>query len=287
VSGAPADRLVIRPLTAVDLPVAASLAAAAFGFSLTTPGDAERWRDRVAHATRTDPDGCFVAERDGRLIGIAQAIVRERLWVLSLLTVDPAGQSRGAGRALLHRALAYGAPDAPGLIVSSSDPRALALYALAGFTLHPTFEARGVVDPRRLPALGGGVSEANIPDLDVLAAVSSAVRGGPHTPDLRYALRRGARLLRLGDRGFAVVQPGDGIWLLVARDEAAGSALLAHALALLADAPDCRVRWVLGSQDWAVQMLVRAGLRLSSHGALAMRGDPGPLRAYIPSAAFA
>ncbi len=42
--------------------------------------------------------GAFVAEREGVIVGAAQAFQRERLWVLALLVVDPAQQSDGAGR---------------------------------------------------------------------------------------------------------------------------------------------------------------------------------------------
>ena len=63
----------------------------------------------------------------------------------------PGGPSAGAGRALLERSLAYGPDTDAGLIISSSDPRALRLYALAGFALRPTLEARGDVDRDSLP----------------------------------------------------------------------------------------------------------------------------------------
>jgi len=47
------------------------------------------------------------------------------------------------------------------------------------------------------------------------------------------------------------------------------------------------VRWILGRNDWAVEVVSRAGLRLSAYGALAVRGDVQPLRAFLPSTSFA
>jgi hypothetical protein len=44
---------------------------------------------------------------------------------------------------------------------------------------------------------------------------------------------------------------------------------------------------VNGAQRWAVEVAVDAGLRLMSWGALCVRGNPGPLAPYIPSAPFA
>jgi len=48
-----------------------------------------------------------VAELDERVIGVAQAIVREGLWCLSLFAVAPDAQSAGAGAVLLDHAIAY------------------------------------------------------------------------------------------------------------------------------------------------------------------------------------
>lgn len=48
-----------------------------------------------------------MAELDERVIGVAQAIVREGLWCLSLFAVAPDAQSAGAGAVLLDHAIAY------------------------------------------------------------------------------------------------------------------------------------------------------------------------------------
>jgi Acetyltransferase (GNAT) domain len=230
-----------------------------------------------------------VAERDGCPIGLAEAIRRERLWVLSMLAVDPAVQSAGAGRALLQRALGYGADGDAGLIISSSDPRALRLYGLAGFSLRPTFESKGRLDRRALPAADPAVREADGADLDALAAISREVRGGPHTSELCYALKHGGRLLRHGDRGFAVAMPTfAAVWLLAARDSEAARALLWRALELVGDLGGDRstARWITGSQDWAIDVLLKAGYTVTPRGALCVRGRPGPLHPFLPSGPF-
>jgi ribosomal protein S18 acetylase RimI-like enzyme len=88
-----------------DLPATAAVAAAAFEFDLDDPSVGDRWRGRVAYVLSTDPDGAFLAESDGRVVGVAQALKRERLWSLSLLAVRPDAQAAGVGRALLERSL--------------------------------------------------------------------------------------------------------------------------------------------------------------------------------------
>jgi hypothetical protein len=226
-----------------------------------------------------------VAERDGQMIGVAEAIVRERLWCLSMLAVQPGIQGAGAGRALTESAVAYGGDADCGLIVSSNDPRALGLYADLGFALHPTFEASGVVDRSRLPGVCDAVRDGTGEDLGGLAAVTRSVRGAPYTEELRFLLAQGARVLRISDRGFVAVNLEGMVSALVARDEEAANALLWSALAL-ADG-SARVRWITGAQQWAIDIVARAGLRLAAYGALCVRGTPGPLAPFLPNNSFA
>ena len=280
------DDLVVRPLQSADLPAAEALSAAAFAFDLTDPDRAQRWHARLAHVTVTDPHGGFVAERDGRAIGVAQALRRDGLWVLALLTVAPGTQSAGAGRALLTRSLAYGDDADAGLIISSSDSRALRLYGRAGFALHPGLDALGPLDRRALPPPDPAVREAGAADLEALEAISRDVRGGSHTPELRFALHDGAVILRHGDRGFAVTLGGHGVWLLAARDEAAAVALLWSGLARCDAIDGPVVRWVTAEQGWAIEVALRAGLRLEPFGAVCLRARPGPALPFLPSGAF-
>lgn len=270
-----------------DIAEVAVVAAASFDFDLSAASAAERFHERLGHLLRTDPDGAFVAMRSGRIIGAAETMVRERLWCLSLLAVAPDQQSTGAGRALLDRALGYGDGAASGLIVSSNDPRALGLYGRAGFSLRPAFEATGPVNRRVLGRANPGVREEDDPDLEALEPISREIRGAPHTPELELALRQGARLLRLGDRGFAVAESPFGVWLLVARDEEAASALLWSALEFAEDGEHPRLRWLTGDQQWAISIALEAGLRLCASGALCVRGRPGTLAPFVPSGPFA
>jgi GNAT superfamily N-acetyltransferase len=286
-AGRPAEHLKVRRQESGDLEAVTVVSAAAFGLDINDDGHRRRWEERVTHVLGTDPAGCFVAEREGRVVGVAQALIRERLWVLSVLAVDPGGQSAGTGRALMDRALGYAPPGAPGLIISSNDPRALRLYASGGFALRPTFQAVGQVDRRALPAGAARVIDDGDADFEMLAEISRSVRGAPHTAELAYALRRGSRLLQLPGAGFAVAEPTRGLWLLVARDEDAAEALLWSALAVVADLPSVSVRWLDARQQWALRVVLRAGLAVSANGAICTRGETAPLYPYIPSAPFA
>jgi ribosomal protein S18 acetylase RimI-like enzyme len=276
----------IRPMSHGDLPGAVTASSAAFGLDVSDKVARGQWQERVAHALYTDPDGAFVALRAGRIVGVAEAIVRERLWILSLLAVKPGRQSGGAGRALMDAALGYGTVSDPGLISSSVDPRAMRLYGLAGFGLRPTFQARGTFDGRSRPS-GLPIPQDGTDDLEALEPISREVRGAPHTLELPHAIGRGARVFVIADRGFVVARRGHGVWLLAARDPEAAVALLWHALEFVGEGERSLVRWITGEQDWAIDVLLRAGLELSGDGPLCVRGRPGSLRPYIPSPPFA
>ncbi len=280
--------IAIRAMLSGDIGASVRIKAAAFDVDPGEQADtSERWTRQARHLLMSDPGGSFVAERDGQTIGVVQALRRERLWCLSLLAVDPRAQSAGAGRRLLERALARAAPGDAGLIVGSNDPRALRLYGLAGFSLKPTLQSEGALDRRALPRPSGAIREAGAADLDELAAISRELRGAPHTRELQYAMDEGARLLRLADAGYAAVVPGHGLWMLAARDEATASALLWHALELAGETERPAIRWITAEQRWAVEVVLKAGLSLSSYGALCVRGEPGPLQPYLPSGPFA
>lgn len=215
-----------------------------------------------------------------------KALLRERLWVLSALAVAPVSQGAGAGAALLEHTLRYGEHAACRLVVSSNDARALALYARAGLEPRPTLQGEGRPDARVTARAAHAFTQGDAHDVPGLAEISRAIRGAPHTREVLYALQHGSKLL-IGDGGFAVVRPGTGVWLLVAREESEASELLLGSLALVEACDRPVVRWISEDQRWALEVLERAGLAIERYGALCVAGEPGPLRPFIPSGPFA
>jgi GNAT superfamily N-acetyltransferase len=237
---------------------------------------------RIHHLLERDPGGAWVAEHDGELVGAALAIERDGLWGLSLLVVDPAHQSRGLGRALLGRALAHGGGGRRGgVILASSDSRALRTYACAGFTPHPSLFARGQPDGVERPP---GVRDGGEADRGLIDEVDRAVRGVPHGDDVDAMLRAGSRLL-IADRGYAVVDGGRVRLLGALHDEAAAD-LLRAALAETPPGAEASVEWITALQAWAVAPVLDAGLALRVDGAVFVRGDVGRFRPYLPSGAY-
>jgi GNAT superfamily N-acetyltransferase len=254
-------------------------------FATDDEARARRGRHRIAHLQRTDPDGAWVAEHDGEVAGIALALRRDGIWGLSLLAVRPDLQSRGVGRRLLDATLTYADGARGAIILSSTDPRAMRRYALAGFELRPCVAFAGIVDRRAIP--GGLRSRAGsaTADRELCDAVSRHVRGAAHGPDLEAFEATGSTLLIHDDGGWAAVRDGS-LVLLAARDETIATDLLWSALAAGDRGATVHVDFIAAGHDWAVRACLAAGLAISPDGPLFVRGDVGPLAPYLPSGAY-
>src|SRR5437762_11803479 len=89
------------------------------------PGDTPSY---MQHVLQTGT--MYVAEQDGQVLAFAGAITRGNITFLTDLFVQPTQQSGQLGKTLLHAVLPQ--DDLVHCTMSSSDPRALALYIRAG-----------------------------------------------------------------------------------------------------------------------------------------------------------
>lgn len=241
---------------------------------------------RYLHFLEHDRRGAWVAAEGDRVVGVALALVREGIWVLSLFAVEAGYRDAGVGRELLDRAIGYGAGSRGAMIASSTHPAAMRRYALAGFTLLPTLTASGTVRRERLPS-GLGVREGTAGDLELAAEVDRSVRGAAHGPDLEFMLRTGFRLLvseGQAGRGYAVGWKGSPALVAATAPDTAAELLWA-CLAEGTGAP-VEVPWITGAQNWAVPVVLEAGLTLAPAGPICVRGELGPLTPYLPSGPF-
>ena len=249
-----------------------------------TPEEMARFKARYYHLLHTDPEGAWVATEGEHVVGSALALRREEVWGLSLLVVSAGHQGKGVGRALLDRTLGYAEGCKGGIFMSSTHPGAMRRYALAGFVLHPTLEATGTVRRAVLPA-GLRVHDGTDTDLELVAAVDRAVRGAAHTSsDIEDLLRLGGRLLiaeRTAGRGYAIAEEGSP-GLLAATDANVAADLLWACLAS-ASGVVVKVRWLTATQQWAMPVVLAAGLALAPAGPVCVRGELGPLTPYLPN----
>jgi len=252
--------------------------------------DERRRQDRTRHFLGTDPGGSWVAEENDTVIGMSQSFVREDYWMLSQLGTVPGRQGHGVGRELLRLALSHGDPDSPGTIQCSRDPKAMALYTSFGFVLHPVVAAWGVMRPGSVtrPAEVRRLEPDAVTDreLEVIAGIDRAVRGSARSVDIVSMLAQpGCRLLLHADQGYAVARD-ERIVTLGARQEESASLVLR---AMLAESPvgeTIEINWLTSAQQWAIRVVVEAGIELQPYGPVMVRGMGGPPTPYIPSGGY-
>jgi GNAT superfamily N-acetyltransferase len=115
----------IRVMTPADIPGAVRLKDIA-GWNQTS----EDW----ARFLQSDPEGCLVAECEGRVAGTVTTIIYEgRLAWVGMVLVDPDFRRRGIGTALLDRAVAYLEARRIPCIKLDATPQGEPLYERLGF----------------------------------------------------------------------------------------------------------------------------------------------------------
>ena len=288
-----------RSMTEADVPAAvaafdsgmlAMLARHALPVTRNTIKDERRRQDRTRHFLGTDPGGSWVAEDEGIVVGMSQSFVREDYWMLSQLGTLPGRQGRGVGKELLRLALTHGDPHSPGTIQCSRDPKAMALYTSFGFVMHPVVAAWGAMRPgaveRPAEVVRFEPDQVTERELRIVTAIDRKVRGSARTVDIVSMLAQsGHRLLLHAEDGYAVARD-DRVVALGARDESSATLVLK---AMLAEAPageTIEINWLTSAQQWAIRVVVEAGIELQPYGPVMVRGMDGPPSPYIPNGGF-
>jgi GNAT superfamily N-acetyltransferase len=276
---------VVRATTRPPVPVAAAVATTSAPPAVAADWQSY-WARRARHFLRHDPDGCWVADVDGSVVGVALAVRREKLWGLSAYFVRPDHQGKGIGAALLDAVLTYSQGCLRGILISTSDPRAARRYRLAGFTLHPSIRIAGVVNRAALPVVDG-VREGNLGDRDLCDSVDRRIRGAAHGVDHEFMCAEYTLLVcdTLTGSGYCFVDATGSPIVLAATNRKLAQRLLWSALARSPEGGQVRVDYLTAAQEWAVDVSLAAGLSLRTEGYLCLRHmrPPAP---YLPSGAF-
>jgi len=284
------DADVPAAVAAFDSGMLAMLAPPPLPVTANSIQDERRRQDRTRHFLGTDPGGSWVAEEGRTVIGMSQSFVREDYWMLSQLGTVPGRQGHGVGRELLRLALSHGDPGSPGTIQCSRDPKAMALYTSFGFVLHPVVAAWGVMRPGSVtrPAEVRRLEPDAVTDreLEVIDGIDRAVRGSARTVDIVSMLSQpGNRLLLHADQGYAVARD-ERIVTLGARQEESASLVLRAMLAETPVGETIEINWLTSAQQWAIRVVVEAGIELQPYGPVMVRGMDGPPTPYIPSGGY-
>lgn len=226
-----------------------------------------------------------VAELDGQVVGSNFLDERSVIAGVGPVSVDPAAQNRGLGRALMLDVLRRGADrQAPGvrLLQAAYHSRSLSLYAALGFTVRDVLACmQGTPPTGRIP--GHQVRQATTADLDACAVVCRGVHGHDRTAEMADAIAEGTGLVvehdgrisgyasDLGFTGHAVGESdADLKALILAADTFHGSGIL------VPTTNGELFRWCLeqGLHVVHVMTLMSVGLYLTPRGA------------YLPSVQF-
>ncbi len=267
-----------------------------------------------AHLQSTDPERFVVATMpatenaggDGggeRIVAFAAALMRERLWFLSMLFVRPGLQGAGLGRALLARvAPADGEASYRATATDSAQPISNALYASAGMVPRiPLLNLIGLPqDTEAFGTLPSGV--VPIPFMDVVDeaggeghrrlastvdALDREVLGVAHPADHRF-LRQESRTgwLYRGPDGAAVgygyATEAGRIGPVAVRDPALLAPILGH-LSSAVTPRGAFALWLPGTADRAVVPALQSGFRLDQFPVLLCWDQPfADLTRYLP-----
>lgn len=240
-----------------------------------TPPHREVWMERTGHFVRTDPGGCWVAEDDAGVVGIATSFRREVLWCLATYAVLPGRQGQGLGKPLLAAAMEHGRGCTRSMLSASGDPRAVRIYHQAGFELHPQMHLTGTVDRSAIPVVEK-VREGGAADLDLMDSLDRAARGAGHGPD--HELMLGTWPLLVSDTstgsGYAFLNERGQLALLAASNRRTATRLLWAALA--EGAERATLHHLTGANQWALDVGFAARLTLHQEGYLGLRGMKPP-----------
>ena len=261
------------------------------GGPATPPADRPVASDARA-GLASDPDGYFCAVEEGQIRGMVSALVRGRVWYLSMFFVLPGDQGRGLGRALLERALAYG--DARGTEIrctlATLDPRAQARYVMAGMAPRwPIYRLDGdAAAVTRLKARAGLDPRERERPCDPGAAekLTAEVFGHGRAADLAHVRGDGGAAVAI-ERGGEVAafayRRGERIGPAAGRDETALLQAVAAAAAAGADGGGSVTMRVPGACTSLLEALVNCGFRLGVP-TLFMASRPfGRPELYLPS----
>ncbi len=140
---------------------------------------------------------CVVAGAGGQVLGSNCLDERSAIAGLGPITIDPAVQNKGVGRALMEAALARSAEvgcQGTRLLQAAFHNRSLSLYTKLGFdTREPISTMQG--PPIKAPMPGYSVRSARMPDLEECSRLCRSVHGHDRNGELRDAIRQGTAVV--------------------------------------------------------------------------------------------
>lgn len=255
--------------------------------------------ERFVAAVRADPD----APGGERIVAFAAAVMRERLWYLSMLFVLPEAQGAGVGRALFVRV----APPADAATfrataTDSAQPISNALYAslgivprvpllnLIGLPERPDVfgSLPGDITPVPFERLAGAGGDGHRRLAATVDGLDRELLGVAHPLDHRFLREEGRRgWLYHGPDGTALgygyASEAGRLGPVAVRDEALVAPILGH-LTSAVSPRGAFALWLPGTADRAVVATLQSGFRLDTFPVLLCWDRPfADLARYLPT----
>ncbi len=231
-----------------------------------------------AFAIQKEPEGFWVAESAGEVVGFTHSWMRSHFWFLAHLFVSPSCQGKGVGRHLLDKALEYGSEAAianRALITFAYNPTSISLYMRFGmYPREPLYAMRGAsavlrAGPRHTGAMAHERVGAGQDTLAALSLVDERVLGFPRELHHQYLLaapQASCYVFRNTGavRGYAYIWTTGRIGPLAATSPSEFVAVMNAALTLAAAASPEDVSIIVpGSNEQGVALALSSGMRIS------------------------
>jgi len=250
----------------------------------------------MSFSLRDDPDGLWVAESDGSILGFAWSWVCGNLWFLAQLFIDPAQQGQGIGNELMKRTLEHARQSGAAhkaLITFTFNRVSQGLYMRHGLFPKMPIYFFNVSRERAVQALPQAPLHAvaiddSVATMKKLAGIDTRAIGVSREKHHRYSLDDPAAtgvLLYAGNDavGYCYISANGHIGpLAVTRPDRLRDAF-ATALRLAADRPVEKVSAFLpGTCNSALSLAVSQGMRITFPMLLMASPGYGDWTQYLP-----
>jgi GNAT superfamily N-acetyltransferase len=243
-----------------------------------------------------DPDGLWVAEHGGTIVGFGFSWMTERFWFLSQLFVRPETQAKGIGQALLSKTLIQAERNRTtnrALVTPAYNTASAGLYLNNG--LYPRellyrMAAPALAVAQNLADAGYGTTPvATWPEpREWMAEIDSALLGFRRDMHHRFLLGGGAeRAVRIGGAGcaagYAYLSAEGHVGPLAIAPDADAKAVVTTALRCALESGPSRVSMIVpGRADVIVQSVLALGFRIEEPYVLMASRPFGNWGNYLP-----
>lgn len=261
----------IRTMTSDDISTGMRLKEAA-GWNQTQ----EDW-ERFLQAS---PKGCFVAERDGRIVGTVTTIIYENRFAwIAMVLVDTQFRGKGIGSALLLKAIDYLDARRIPCVKLDATPQGKPIYARLGFRVEYEIERHSVTRELNSNASLASVAD-NVQSIEPVLEMDREVFGADRSallrsvsasaPELAITNRAAGNAMKgfvLGRKGSRADQLGPWVASNVAAAREVFEAFLIHSRrnVVLVD--------VMKDNPWALGLVAEKGFQFSRSLTRMYRGE--------------